>query len=161
MLEKRGNIWKYQSEESIIVIPTNGTVKVNGECVMGRGLALQTKIRFPAIPLLIGDHIKKEGNIVDYFPLYGLVSFPVKWDWNQNADKLLIYRSLKELVNLTKSIDKELENDKESVLKKGFKVYLPRVGCGNGGLDWKEVKPLVEEVLVDNRYIVVDRMYQI
>jgi hypothetical protein len=168
VLERKGNIWIYYGTDSLLVVPTNGTVKSNGECVMGRGLALQAKTKFPALPSLLGDHIKAHGNTLEYFPLYSIVTFPVKWDWHKDADKLLIYRSLKELVKLVKDIDLELEQEDKSQtsgstwpqsdLKKNFKIYLTRVGCGNGNLDWKDIKPLLEEILTKDRFIVVDRM---
>lgn len=157
MIEVKGNIWNYHSQSTLLVVPTNGTVKSNGECVMGRGLALQVKTKFPAFPKILGSHIKENGNVVGYFPIYALVSFPVKWDWHKDADKLLIYRSLKELVYLVKLLDLNTAY-KGLLLQPFFKVYLARVGCGNGNLDWKEIKPLVEEVLTESRFIVVDRM---
>ena len=157
MIELRSNIWSYHSKESVIVIPTNGTVKKTGECVMGKGLALQAKTKYPSLPKLVGQHIKLNGNTVGYFPEPSLASFPVKWNWYQKADKLLIYRSLKELVYLVQLLDLNLEG-KELLLKPGFQVYLTRVGCGNGLLDWKDIKPLVEEILTESRYIVVDRL---
>jgi hypothetical protein len=156
MLEERGNIWKYYNQENLLVVPTNGTVKSNGECVMGRGLALQVKTKLPSFPKVLGTHIKEYGNIVGYFPIYALVSFPVKWDWHKDADKLLIDRSLNELVYLVKLLDLNTSY-KGSLLKTFFKVYLTRVGCGNGNLDWADIKPMMSKVLSGDRFVVVDR----
>jgi len=36
----KDDIWKYHDRHTPIVITTNGYVKRNGECVMGRGIAL-------------------------------------------------------------------------------------------------------------------------
>jgi len=33
-------------------------------------------------------------------------------------------------------------------------VVLPRPGCGNGGLDWDDVRPILEAIL-DDRFTVV------
>ena len=40
MKEVKGDIWNFYNKGYWIVIPTNGTVKRNGEAVMGRGVAL-------------------------------------------------------------------------------------------------------------------------
>jgi hypothetical protein len=34
-------------------------------------------------------------------------------------------------------------------------VYLPQLGCSNGQLKWKDVKPLMEKYLLDERFIVM------
>ena len=39
--------------------------------------------------------------------------------------------------------------------KKSVKIYLPKVGCGNGKLDWKNVELILDKYL-DERFIVVD-----
>mgnify|MGYP001585303530 CR=1 FL=1 len=54
-----GDIWDYNvaSEANCIGITTNGTVKSNGACVMGRGVALQAKLRVHGIDRQIGRAI--------------------------------------------------------------------------------------------------------
>ena len=39
----KGNIWEYWKKGFNIVIPTNGYIKRDGSCVMGKGLAFQAK----------------------------------------------------------------------------------------------------------------------
>mgnify|MGYP001580901715 CR=1 FL=1 len=31
---------------------------------------------------------------------------------------------------------------------------LPRPGCGNGGLKWEDVKPVIEPILPDNVHVI-------
>ena len=124
MIEVVGNLWEYPAD--VRVITTNGTVKKNGECVMGRGCALEAKQRFPTISGVLGDALRRGGNHVYW--LYGgehgaiIFSFPVKHEWHQKADIDLIRQSAEEISGL---------------IPKWIKVVvMPRPGCGNGGLTW-------------------------
>jgi len=38
----------------------------------------------------------------------------------------------------------------------GFNVYLPKIGCGIGGGDWKEILPVIKKELADFNIVVVD-----
>lgn len=141
MREVTGNIWKIEAEA--IVIPTNGIVRRDGACVMGRGLALQAARRYSGLPYVLGSFICKSGNQVyhlgKWFP-YEILSFPVKHHWKQEANLELIRRSVGEL--------------QEKAAEYGIKeILLPRVGCGNGKLDWEDVKPLLSGL--DARFTVV------
>lgn len=146
MQEVKGDIWNYYDKGNWIVIPTNGTVKANGEAVMGRGLALRAKLKFPQLPFALGRFINAYGNVVFVSNLQGkgfkairLITFPVKNHWKETASLHLIERSCNQLVY---------------VAPQNFPIYLPRVGCGNGRLDWEDVKPILERYL-DDRFIVV------
>ena len=147
MIQKvKGDIWDYLRGSNRIVIPTNGLVKSNGAAVMGRGLADQCRHRYPTMPRLLGGKIEKDGNHVFEFALprgrswVHLITFPVKTNWWEPAQLSLIERSTQEL--------------KELVGIRNFLVYLPRVGCGNGGLKWEDVQPILLGTL-DERFIVV------
>jgi hypothetical protein len=143
MKEIIGNIWVQAKYPAYIVIPTNGVVKHNGECVMGRGLAYQAKIKYPDLPKELGGYIKDHGNIVFVFCEYNLLTFPVKHMYNQKADISLINESAKQL--------------REILLDKFWlsPVYIPHVGCGNGGLLWSDVKPIIEQYFGDLENIII------
>lgn len=161
MKEAFGNIWQHQDEYDAVVITTNGFVKKNGEAVMGRGIALEAVEAYPEFPARLGSILKQYGNIVwlfnfdqwsssreaDYEDL--IFTFPVKPEygpngemgWKVKADLKLIIRSAKQLV---KFVD-------EFSMKK---ILMPRPGCGNGGLKWEDVKPVIEPYL-DDRFTVM------
>lgn len=127
-----------------LAITTNGKVKANGECVMGRGIALQIKQKIPTFPGILGRKITQGGNHVYRFPFKSkstsaLYSFPVKHSWEQPADIELIKRSAKELMD---------------ALGPDEIVILPRPGCGNGRLKWQNVEPVISPLLDDRVYIV-------
>lgn len=135
----------------VVCITTNGDVKQNGCCVMGRGIARQFRDLFPGIDLKLGGYIQKYGNRC--FQLgnatinnktFMVVSLPVKHHWNEYADVTLICKSCEQLV--------EMAN------KFGYKkVWVPAPGCGNGKLRYEtHVFPWISQIL-DDRFICVRR----
>lgn len=146
MKEIQGDIWDYYSRGHWIVITTNGTIKKNGEAVMGRGVALQAKQRFPNLPTRLGRLLTLHDNTPNLFRDLRLITFPVKYHWKDKANLDLIWDSCKRLVDGMKLLDLDA-------------LYMVRPGCGNGGLDWKDVKPILEKYL-DNRFIIVEVKYE-
>ena len=142
MREIQGNIWDYHGKGYWTVITTNGVVRKDGACVMGRGVAKQAAVRFPFFPYAVGKRIKEAGNYVHMFPSFKLISFPVKHNWWEKADIALIEKSCKNLA------------DRADIYVTLSEVYMVRPGCGNGQLDWKDVKPILEKYLND-RFVVV------
>jgi hypothetical protein len=150
MIEVTGDLFEYPADATCIT--TNGSIKKNGACVMGRGVAQYVCDNFPGSDLLLGACISLHGNHTQMFMVRGdrpnqnwLVALPVKHHWHERADLQLITRSLGELVTMT------IQEDWQT-------VTLPRPGCGNGGLDWAEVGPLVHDILGDDdRFVVVNK----
>lgn len=126
MIEIQGNIWEY-ADKGYIVVPTNGTIKKNGANVMGRGVAVQLTYRIHYFPMLLGDRLRTDGNFVHVFGPERIVTFPVKTEWYEKADLDLIRRSTDELRNIGEQ-------------NPHIEFYMPRVGCGNGGLSWDVVR---------------------
>jgi hypothetical protein len=150
MKEAQGNLWTYPAD--IRVITTNGFVKKNGECVMGRGCAKEAvkgtrhNGAWPGLPSILGAIIQSDGNHVAFLgacvtPATGiLVSFPVKHNWWERADLGLIRRSAEELA--------------KGIAHDGSRIVMPRPGCGNGQLKWEDVKPVIEPILSDNVVVI-------
>lgn len=152
MNEIKGDMWVVNPVESVLgdsprvarVITTNGFVKKNGECVMGAGVALQAKKMNTWLPKIIGEDINKHGNNVfvydNVFDGFDLITFPVKHAWWEKANLALIRKSAIQLRALTK--------DKYDA------VVMPKPGCGNGKLNWSDVRPILLEELVEPIYCV-------
>lgn len=142
MKELRGNIFDLTADA--ICITTNGIIKKNQEAVMGAGIALSAKNKYPNLPLSLAVKLRAGGNHVYHIPQkdgVNIVTFPTKNHWRDDSDTALIKQSCKELVELTN--------------KKGWtNVLLPRPGCSNGKLEWEDVK-LIIEPLLDDRFTVV------
>ncbi|MGL5581353.1 MAG: macro domain-containing protein, partial [Cetobacterium sp.] len=164
MLEKKGNILEMDCDA--LCITTNGFIKRStGAAVMGAGIAKQIKTIIPSIDYLLGGMIKRSGNNVHPLVIHNgvcVVSFPVKPitetsdgtnyvshkyfpigstipGWACKAKLELIERSARQLVKLADEYGWQT-------------VLIPRAGCGAGELNWKDVKPILDNIL-DDRFI--------
>lgn len=135
MIEKTGDMFKVKYDW--YVITTNGTVKRNGACVMGRGTAYIAQTMYSKLPFQLGQMIKVHGSKVFTFPEYKMITFPVKHDWFQKADLELIKRSVSEMLE---------------IINPHLTYCMGRPGCNNGQLLWEDVEPLVR-VLPDNVFV--------
>ena len=142
MLEEKGNLWELDGDARCIT--TNGTIKNDGRAVMGRGVALQAATLYPTLSLELGQFLNDYGNVLAFWGEFSLdlFTFPVKHDWWISADIELIKRSCTQLINLL---------DDTQVF---HRVLLPAPGCGNGGLAYEEVLPVIRPLL-DDRVVVV------
>ena len=111
---------------------------VNCVGIMGKGLALQFKQKFPDNFLQYKDacdrqfvklgqmYIVKTGNL---FPRY-IINFPTKYHWKDSSNIHSIQLGLKSLVKQINDL-------------KICSIAIPSLGCGNGGLEWEKVKPII------------------
>jgi hypothetical protein len=143
MLEECGDFWTIPAD--LRCITTNGALRRNGNAIMGKGVALETRKRYHDIEAILGSFINKYGNHV--FCLgYNLISFPTKYHWKQDSDIELIKRSAQELVTLLKN-------------NPARRVLLTRPGCGSGNLKWSEIKIVIQDILADNKFIIAYQDY--
>lgn len=113
------------------------TVNVVG--VMGKGLALQFKQRFPAnFEAYAAACRRGEVKIGAMFvfatgvpPPRFIFNFPTKRHWRAPSQIEYVRDGLVALV-------------KELRARSIRSVAIPPLGCGNGGLSWEDVKPLIE-----------------
>lgn len=156
MLEKMCDLFEEKAHAKCLT--TNGFVKKNGEAVMGAGVALQAKNRWPSLAYHLGESIYNYGNHVlslgneydvetDHVTRW--FSFPVKHHWREKADMELIKRSAFELTAKVNQFENFYDESFNTVL-------IPKPGCGNGGLRWEDVKEVIEPIL-DDRFVVIDR----
>jgi hypothetical protein len=143
MREAVGDLWDFHATGAWVAITTNGVVKRDKTLVMGRGCAQEAATRFPGVPGRLGELVQYYGNHVCALKESKIVSFPVKHHWRDLADLELIARSAKELLVTLQSF----------LIRK---IYLPRPGCGNGGLQWTDVRAVLKPIL-DDQVIVVSR----
>lgn len=133
----KGNLWDY--EATWRAIPTNGSIKSNGDLVMGAGVALQARARFPQMPKMLGAWVAEHGNLVAWLSAFNCLSFPTKNHWLENSDLDLIDQSCQRMMKFLPDTDT---------------VAMPKVGCGLGGLDWNRVFPVLLRHC-DDRIVIV------
>jgi O-acetyl-ADP-ribose deacetylase (regulator of RNase III) len=138
MLEfKQGNLLEENAQALVNAVNCVG--------VMGKGIALQFKQAFP-------ENFQQYKQACDakevqpgrmftvptgklFNPKY-IINFPTKRHWRDKSKIEDIQTGLKALV--------------AEVQQLGItSIAIPAFGCGNGGLDWLEVKPLIESAFVE------------
>jgi len=116
---------------------------VNTVGVMGKGVALMFKEAFPRnFKEYEAACKRKEVRVGRMFvtetgELMGpkwIINFPTKEHWRQRTKMQWITEGLKDLRRVIEE-------------KKIRSVAVPPLGCGNGGLDWQDVRPAIEDAL--------------
>lgn len=118
---------------------------VNTVGVMGKGIALQFKESFPDnykayVAAVKQGEVKTGSMFVTQLnrmdQLRWIINFPTKKHWKAPSKLEYIQEGLIDLHRVLL----------ESAIRS---VALPPLGCGNGGLDWAIVKPMIETALAD------------
>lgn len=129
----------FDSGAQALVVPVN----CNG--VAGRGLAWEFRERYPewhkAYRRACGSGEIRIGGVVPHRigDKLMIFDFPTKGHWRNPSSLFNIYRGL---------------NDASKGLRARLRycpalesIAVPALGCGLGGLDWNEVRPLIEKAL--------------
>lgn len=134
MIIKIGNLFSSRAKTLV------NTVNCVG--VMGKGIALEFKKRYPD---MYDEYVYKceNGVVIPGEPYYytdlvgnSIINFPTKNHW----------RSPSKLSYIIKGLQWFRENYKELGITS---VAFPPLGCGNGGLSWSVVGPIMYEMLCD------------
>jgi O-acetyl-ADP-ribose deacetylase (regulator of RNase III) len=133
---KQGNLLEAETEALV------NTVNCVG--VMGKGIALQFKQAFPdnfkQYKQACNAHQVQPGQMFIvasdtlFHPRY-IINFPTKRHWRSKSKLEDIQIGL---IALTTDIERLAIQS----------VAIPPLGCGNGGLGWEIVKPLVEQAFI-------------
>lgn len=129
---QQGNLLEADVEAVVNTVNTVG--------VMGRGIALMFKERYPenfkayAAACKAGEVLTGRMFVTATGELSGpkwIINFPTKRHWRQPSRLEWIEEGLRDLVRVVR--EKNIRS-----------LALPPLGCGNGGLDWGDVRPLIE-----------------
>ena len=130
-----GNLLKADVEAVVNTVNTVG--------VMGKGIALMFKEAFPENFNAYADACKQKrlqtGKmfVTENLQLMGprwIINFPTKTHWRVKTKLEWVESGFEDLIHVIK--------------ERGIKsIAIPPLGCGNGGLDWEVVKPLIVAAL--------------
>jgi O-acetyl-ADP-ribose deacetylase (regulator of RNase III) len=128
---RRGNMFE---SRAVALVNT-----VNCVGIMGKGIAHQFARAFPVMAAAYARdckaHLVKLGHVRAYEENGRvIVNFPTKDHWRSNSKLEDIEAGLQSLRDLL-------------VLREIAAVAVPPLGCGNGGLSWSDVRPLIEREL--------------
>ena len=139
----QGNLLEAPAEAIVNTVNTVG--------VMGKGIALMFKEAFPQNFLRYEDACKRKevrvGHmfVTENLALVGprwIINFPTKQHWRQPTKLQWVIDGLQDLRRVIE------ENGIRS-------VAVPPLGCGNGGLNWADVRPEIEHALGDLKNVEV------
>jgi O-acetyl-ADP-ribose deacetylase (regulator of RNase III) len=129
----RGDLLKQDDVDAIV-----NTVNCVG--VMGKGIALQFKNKWPdnfthyQAACKAGKVRPGKMMVFDagaYAQPHFIINFPTKDHWRGNSKLSFIQDGLLDLIDQIRALNIR-------------SIAIPPLGCGNGGLDWDDVKPLIE-----------------
>jgi O-acetyl-ADP-ribose deacetylase (regulator of RNase III) len=135
-----------EAEGNLLDAPAEALVNtVNTVGVMGKGIALQFKQAYPQNfrayeaacrrgEVQIGRMFVVETGLLG--PPRLIINFPTKQHWRSRSRLDDIKSGLVDLRRVLQ--DRQVRS-----------VAVPPLGCGNGGLDWREVRPLIASALGD------------
>lgn len=137
IIEQGGNLLQAEAQALVNTVNTVG--------VMGKGIALQFKRAFPENykayrkaceqgEVQLGKmFVWNAGSLLDTEPNF-IVNFPTKKHWRSRSRITDIEEGLDDLVRVINELNIK-------------SVAVPPLGCGQGGLEWSDVKPLIEKAL--------------
>jgi O-acetyl-ADP-ribose deacetylase (regulator of RNase III) len=131
-----GNILESSAQAIINTVNTDG--------IMGKGIALQFKNSFPNNYKAYKDACKndtidigklfvfREGNLT--IGEKTIINFPTKKSWRKPSEYSYIEKGLDDLISIVNA---------HNITSIG----IPPLGAGNGGLEWEQVKKIIEQKL--------------
>jgi O-acetyl-ADP-ribose deacetylase (regulator of RNase III) len=132
-----GNLLNAEAEALVNTVNTVG--------VAGKGIALQFRQAYPDNFKAYAAACKRDEVTPGRMFVYDsgklgdgryVINFPTKRHWRGGSKLEDVAAGLKDLVRVLR--EREIKS-----------VAIPPLGCGNGGLDWRDVLPLIEQAFTD------------
>jgi len=132
----KGNLLEADADALVNTVNTVG--------VMGKGIALQFKQAFPdnfrayEKAVVAGEVVPGRMFVFNtgrLRPRY-IINFPTKRHWRGRSRIEDIRSGLEDLVRVVRNLGTQT-------------LAVPPLGCGNGGLDWRDIRPLIESAMAE------------
>ena len=137
------NFHRHQWEPARIRCRRARQTRVNTVGVMGKGIALQFKNAFPANYNAYAKACRRQDLTLGQMFVFDngqfteprwIVNFPTKGHWRSRSR--------------ISDVEAGLGDLRRVIIELGIaSIAIPPLGCGNGGLDWADVRPLIKEKL--------------
>lgn len=115
---------------------------------MGKGIAVGFKERYPQMYKLYQSFCKAGAVPGEVFPYYDwdtdvvIYNLMTQRHWTTPATIEAIEQSVRTMMEMLQDIQIKT-------------VGIPKIGCGLGGLDWKDVQPLLEKISEEYKVTIV------
>jgi O-acetyl-ADP-ribose deacetylase (regulator of RNase III) len=146
----------YKAEGDLLSADAEALVNtVNTVGVMGKGIALQFKQAFPDNYSAYEAACKRGEVQLGRMFVYHcnafnnpriVINFPTKAHWREKSNLKDIESGLRALIEVVKT-------------ERIRSIAVPPLGCGNGGLDWNQVRPKIEKAFSEVRDVAVQLFY--
>src|SRR5713101_1722118 len=146
----------YKAEGDLLGTDAEALVNtVNTVGVMGKGIALQFKQAFPDNYSAYEAACKRgEVELGKMFVFHRhpsnnprlIINFPTKKHWRGRS-------RIKDIESGLRALIKVVGDEKIS------SIAVPPLGCGNGGLEWSDVRPLIEQAFSEVPEVTVQLFY--
>lgn len=151
MQEVAGDVWDF-CNRGWIVLPIHIALNSHNQLAQCAGISVQILEKIPHAHALVYGMIMSSGcefqiQII-HRPLssrFGYIFFPTREFGISKGTKSIIENSLRQLV------DAPIRGD----------IYLPLIGCGFSGMAEDTVRPLLEQYLDEDRFILVRRSVEV
>jgi len=165
MKERKADLFEMIKEKNVnaICITTNGHYTTDSRAVMGGGCASVCARKWPQTVSRLGKCLKNFGTNVPFV----IGALDDNGNYVEPNMKMIKENKYKTLIISFPTIDNLIDGAKLSLIKQSAEelkkmadrfqlmhVVCPRPGVGIGGLEWKEVKAVLEPIF-DDRFTVV------
>jgi hypothetical protein len=163
MLIQHDDIWNTIDSVDILCITTNLCTNSKGEAIMGRGIAAEAKARYPDCAQVLGTLLLQGNNQPCKIAQDGrteIWSFPTKNKISPYEELLPRYKNKNTQGTFPGWMGKSsleriaLSASQLRTTTKNKIVALPKPGCGNGGLNWEDVKQVLDRILPEDRFLI-------
>jgi len=162
MIEIYGDLFELDAEQFGAIVITGSDVVHDADAdhrrpyaSMGAGVSRQARLRWPGVDEELAELVRSGDQTgacllkwTDEVP-WVVFHFLVKRAHHTHTDLATVVESARQLRELVLRMEKD-------GAKLGL-IAIPRPGCGAGGADWSEVKPLMAPIFPEKRWAFIDR----